>query len=168
MEGWSSGLCECPWDEGPGVGLSVPSDLDPLPSTGKPLGVPNHSHVLWPGPCFHWAPGEDLAGAPLHVLCPQAAASPHSCRGTGVVPGASRPQPLNPPSHSHPGLTISSHDRLPRRTVTVLGAHSVRNAFILPGEKGRLCKGSPAGSQLSWSHPRGRTRFLPCLGLHTL
>lgn len=156
------------------MGLSLPSDLDPLPRTGKPLGVPNHSHVLWPGPCFHWAPGEDLAGAPLHVLCPQAAASPHSCRGTGVVPGASRPQPLNPlvlaiQASPFPVTTGSPGGQSLSSEHTASGMLSfcqerrgacVRAPLQVPSSAGPTT-GVGQGSSPAWGHTPFENLFLP-------
>lgn len=73
------------------------------------------------------------------VPCPQAAASPQSCRGGAeTVLGGSGSSPRCPPALATPGLTISSHNRLPRRAVAVLMAQSVGNAFTLPGKKRQL------------------------------
>lgn len=63
------------------------------------------------------------------------------------------PSPLLPPALATPGLTISSHNRLPRRAVAVLIAHGVRNAFTLPEEKGHLGGGFPCSDPRSEPDP---------------
>ena len=100
MLDWSLGLC--------GVSQLLPQNEDSestclhhqagthCPGLGDSSGSQGYSHSHWPGSCLYRAPGEDLTGALLCAPLPQAAASPHSCRGRGtkIVPGTSRLRPL--------------------------------------------------------------------------
>lgn len=69
------------------------------------------------------------------------------------------PSPLLPPALATPGLTISSHNRLPRRAVAVLIARGVRNAFTLPEEKGHLGGGFPCSVPRSELDPTPGVRI---------
>lgn len=82
MLGWCSGLCGVSWllpqNEDPKWTCLYRQAGTPWTGLGNPSGSQGHSHSRWPGLCLHWAPGEDLTGAPLHFPSPQAAASLHS------------------------------------------------------------------------------------------
>lgn len=65
--------------------MRVPMCMSPLSGRPRHTGPgdswgPEPSHLLWPGLCLHWAPGEDFTGSLRQVVRPQAATGPHSCR----------------------------------------------------------------------------------------
>lgn len=95
------------------------------------------------------------------VVPPQAAARPHSCRRDRDRARAPelRLQARLPPSPGHPGLTVSSHNRLPGRAAPVLKAHGVRNAGALPERRVPVWR-----APLQGSHPGVGQRFLPAWG----
>lgn len=80
------------------------------------------------------------------------------------------PSPTLLPALAIPGLTVSSYNRLPRRTVPVCVAPGIRNAFTLPERKGTGVEELPSGAPVQNQVPPQELGqgFLPWGATHPL